>query len=46
MGQSDVVEAALAEAIAKPAAAGAFDAVAVLTGELRARREARTGALT
>ena len=42
----DVVEAALADALSRAAAAGAFDAVAALTAELRARREARAGAVS
>src|SRR5262245_34740566 len=37
----DVVEAALADALRRAADAGAFDAVAALTAELRARREVR-----
>jgi len=39
--RSDAVEAALADAIGKAAAAGAWEAVTALTAELRARREAR-----
>jgi hypothetical protein len=37
----DPVGAALADAIVKASAAGAWDAVQALTAELRARREAR-----
>jgi hypothetical protein len=43
---ADVVEAALADAITKASAAGAWDAVQALTAELRARREARAGVVT
>jgi hypothetical protein len=39
----DVVEAALADAITKATAAGRFDVVALLAGELRAGRLAREG---
>jgi hypothetical protein len=39
----DPVEAALADAITKASAAGRFDVVALLAGELQARREARAG---
>ena len=39
----DVVEAALADAITKASAAGAWDAVTALTRELQARRESRAG---
>jgi len=47
VGQAvDVVEAALAEALTRAAAAGAFDTVAALTAELRARREARAGTVS
>jgi hypothetical protein len=42
----DLVEAALAEALRRAAEAGAFDAVAALTGELRAQREARARTLS
>ncbi|HET7543288.1 MAG TPA: hypothetical protein VFK05_25620 [Polyangiaceae bacterium] len=35
------MEAALADALTRAARAGAFDVVATLTAELRARREAR-----
>jgi hypothetical protein len=45
-GQPDVVEKALADALRPAAEAGAFDAVAALTAELRARREARAGAVS
>jgi hypothetical protein len=38
----DVVEAALADGLRRAAEAGAWDAVAALTAELRARREARS----
>jgi len=38
---TDPVETALADAIVKASAAGAWDAVSALTTELRARREAR-----
>jgi hypothetical protein len=37
----DAVEAALAEAVARAAAAGAWDVVGKLAGELEARRRAR-----
>jgi hypothetical protein len=40
---NDPIEAALAEAITKASAAGAWDAVAALTAELLARREAKAG---
>ena len=40
-GQADPVEMALADALQRAALAGAWDAVAMLTAELRARREAR-----
>jgi hypothetical protein len=40
---TDVVEAVLATALAKAAAAGRFDVVAQLARELEARRHARTG---
>jgi integrase len=40
---ADPVESALADAIGKAAAAGAWDALAALTAELRARREAKAG---
>jgi hypothetical protein len=40
---ADVVEVALADAVTKASAAGAWQAVAALTAELRARREARAG---
>jgi hypothetical protein len=43
MAQGDPVEAALADALTRAAAAGAFEAVAAITTELRARREARLG---
>jgi hypothetical protein len=39
--QVDAVEVALAEALQRAAVAGAFDAVAAITAELKARREAR-----
>ena len=39
--QVDAVEAALADALQRAALAGAFDAVAAITAELKARREAR-----
>jgi integrase len=42
----DVVEAALADALRRAAEAGAFDAVAALTVELRARREARAAVVS
>jgi hypothetical protein len=42
----DVVEAALADALRRAAEAGAFDAVAALTAELKARREARDGVVS
>ena len=38
----DPVEVALADALTKAAAAGRFDVVAQLAGELEARRKART----
>jgi len=41
----DVVEAALADAIVKAAAAGAFDVLPMLVGELEARRRERFGAV-
>jgi hypothetical protein len=41
---SDPVEAALAKALQEASAAGRFDVVAQLAGELQARREARAGA--
>jgi hypothetical protein len=41
----DVVEAALADAIVKAAAAGAFDVLPMLVGELEARRRERSGAV-
>jgi hypothetical protein len=40
------VEAALAKAIGEAAAAGRFDVVALLAGELQARRLARVGVAT
>lgn len=40
---ADVIETALAEAITRASAAGAWEAVQALTTELRARREARAG---
>lgn len=40
---SDPVETALADALQRAAAAGAWDAVAAVTAELRARREVRAG---
>lgn len=43
LGQADPVEAALADALQRAALVGAWDAVQVLTSELRARREARAG---
>jgi hypothetical protein len=42
---SDPVEAALADALQRAALAGAWDAVAALTAELRGRREARAGVI-
>jgi integrase len=42
----DPVETALADAIAKAAAAGAWEAVAACTAELRARREARVNVVS
>lgn len=42
----DDVEATLAKAIAEASAAGRFDVVALLAGELQARRLAREGVLT
>jgi len=39
----DVVEALLAKAIGEASAAGRFDVVALLAGELQARRLARGG---
>lgn len=44
-GSPDAVESALADAITKAAAAGQWDAVQALTGELQARRQARAGAV-
>jgi hypothetical protein len=41
----DVVEAALAKAIGEASAAGRFDVVALLAGELQARRLARGGVM-
>jgi hypothetical protein len=41
----DLVEAALAEAIAKAATAGAFEVLPMLVGELEARRRDRSGAV-
>jgi hypothetical protein len=41
LASSDPVETALADALQRAALAGAWDAVAALTAELRARREAR-----
>jgi hypothetical protein len=42
-GTGDDVEAALAKALEQAAAAGRFDVVAILAGELQARRLAREG---
>lgn len=42
----DVVEAAFAKALAEASAAGRFDVVALLAGELQARRLARSGVAT
>lgn len=41
--QPDAVEVALADAITKAAAAGAFDVLPKLVAELEARRKARSG---
>jgi hypothetical protein len=41
--EGDAVEAALAKAIDRASAAGRFDVVALLAGELQARRLAREG---
>jgi hypothetical protein len=41
VGHSDAVEIALADALQRAALAGAFDVVAALTAELKARREAQ-----
>ncbi len=42
----DAVEQALADAIGKAAAAGAFEAVTALAAELKARREARAAVVS
>jgi hypothetical protein len=42
-GGPDAVEVALADAITKAAAAGAFDVLPKLVAELEARRKARLG---
>ena len=43
MSATDPVEAALADALTKAVAAGAFDVVKVIVVELEARRKARAG---
>jgi hypothetical protein len=43
LGAIDAVEVALADAIQKAAAAGAFDVLPKLVAELEARRKARAG---
>jgi hypothetical protein len=42
----DAVEQALADAMIRAALAGEFDTVAMLTAELRTRREDRTGVIS
>ena len=44
--EGDDVEAALVKAIGEASAAGRFDVVALLAGELQARRLARGGVVT
>jgi hypothetical protein len=45
-GGADPVEAALADALTKAAVAGQWSVVEVLTGELKARRGARTNVVS